>query len=115
MSSELYVLESTVLSKDSGKLPEAARVETLGPDSDRFGRVLFRESAKLSPVPVDPEIVKTSLTRVVESVKSGISAAGITSASITIKLAFNSKVGFAFIGDAGVEASVEVKMEFGQK
>lgn len=106
MSNQLYVLESSA---------EGSTVETLGPETDRYGRVIFRETAKASPVPVDLEVVKSSLIRVVESVKGGVSAAGITSASVTIKLGFNSKVGFAFIGDAGVEASVEVKMEFGQK
>lgn len=116
MSNELYVLESSALSKEGRTTPEKATVETLSrPETDSYGRILFRETAKASPVPVDPEVVKNSLSRVVESVKSGISTAGVASASVTVKLGFNSKVGFAFVGDAGIEASVEVKIEFGTK
>jgi len=112
MPENVYVLE---LSTDSGATSGGKETETLGPETDQYGRVIFRKFSQVSAVEVNAEVAKSSLCRVVDSVKSGIMAAGISAASVTIKLGFNSKAGFAFIGNAGVEASVEVKLEFNQQ
>lgn len=97
----LYVVRSSfVREKPPGKPMRIA--------SDEQGRVLFRD-------PIEPQKVKNSLGRYVEMAKNAIAdiaakAGEFSISEITLKLGVDAEVGCVLIGDASVEAAIEVKL-----
>jgi hypothetical protein len=84
---------------------------SLLPETDRFGRALFRTD-QITPKAVDPALVRERLTSAVTAVREAIRATGLSSAEVNLKFALDAKVGVVFLGETGIEASIEVKFEF---
>jgi hypothetical protein len=105
MSEQVFTLTiPSTFEKDTNTLES-------GPETDRFGRVLFRADY-VKPIPVDSELIRTSLERTVAILRKAVIQSGIVVSKVTLKLALDAEVGLAFIGKTGLEASVEVELDF---
>jgi hypothetical protein len=109
MAEELYVLVR------SHEVPNGSKeVLQSTPEADRFGRVLFRTDA-VQPQGVDSDLFKGRLSNAIKTVHDSVKAAGLSSAEVTLKFAADAKVGVVFLGETGLEASIEVKFTFDLK
>jgi hypothetical protein len=86
--------------------------EAMTIDADRFGNVLFREE----PVPIPLAKLDDGLTKCLAVARSILTkasdiAAGYEVDSITLKLALDAGVGVVFVGDAKIEAAIEVEVK----
>jgi hypothetical protein len=91
---------------------EAPPGEAISIDADRFGNVLF----KAEPVEVPTDKFEHGLSRCLAVAKTVIAKAADLSStfhveSITLKLALDAGVGVVFVGDAKIEAGIEVEIK----
>ena len=105
MADEIFALTSRAASKT-----ESSTLDSL-PDTDRFGRTIFRSDEVVAQA-IDPDLVRRRLSSAVDVIRSAVHASGLTSAKVTLKLALDAKVGLAFVGETGVESSIELEFEF---
>lgn len=86
----------------------AAPGDAIMPDADSLGRVIFRGDVPTSKL-------KTSLKHYLETAKTIFASATSELTAefriekVKLKLAVDSKIGFAFVADAGLEAAVEIE------
>lgn len=92
---------------------ENAEVLSL-PDTDRFGRTIFREDAQTTAVP--SSLIRDSLAHhlttmrnIIQSVANDLGDLHVH--EITLKFGLDKKLGCALIAQAGVQAAIELKLQ----
>jgi hypothetical protein len=104
MTTQIYTLmRGPKLEKDPATLAAI-------PETDRFGRAIFRTDYPTAE-PIDTDLIGQTLAATVTAVRDAVRKSGATISEITLKLAIDAKVGVVFIGNTGVEASIEVKFD----
>lgn len=100
---EVYVIRGAKVLRE--KPPgDAIRV-----DADEQGRVLFRD-------PVKPGLIEDSFGKCIAAAKVMLEKAknvadGYEVDSITLKLGLDAGIGVVFVGDASIEAAIEVEIK----
>ena len=91
--------------------PEKAPGDAIeGVDADQYGNVLFkREKVPADKVESGLENCFALARKLVQGAENIASEYRVE--SITLKLALDAKVGLVFIGDAGLEAGIEVEIK----
>ena len=100
---EVYVI------RGAGVLPEKPPGDAIRVDADAQGRVLFRD-------PVKPSLIEDSFGKCVAAAKLMLDKAktvaeGYEVDSITLKLGLDAGIGVVFVGDASIEAAIEVEIK----
>ena len=100
---EVYVI------RGAGVLKEKPPGDAIRVDADAQGRVLFRD-------PVKPSLIEDSFGKCIAAAKLMLDKAktvaeGYEVDSITLKLGMDAGIGVVFVGDASVEAAVEVEIK----
>jgi hypothetical protein len=83
------------------------------PETDRFGRVIFRDEATAAPVPVS--LIRETLQHHINAMREIIGDAAAQVAhlrikEVTLKFAIDQKIGCALIAQAGLQAAIEIKL-----
>jgi hypothetical protein len=89
---------------------EAPPGDAIRIDADRYGNVIFKHEA----IPSDK--IETGLSNCLALARRIASKAAEIAAdyhveSITLKLALDAEVGLAFVGDASIEAGIEIEIK----
>ena len=97
------------LIRGAGVLKEKPPGDAIRVDADAQGRVLFRD-------PVKPSLIEDSFGKCIAAAKLMLDKAktvaeGYEVDSITLKLGMDAGIGVVFVGDASVEAAVEVEIK----
>jgi hypothetical protein len=105
----VYTLRTVPIKTEARPKPPG---EAMSIEADRFGHVLFREE----PVPIPLAKLDDGLDKCLAVgrnllTKASNVAAGYEVDSITLKLALDAGVGVVFVGDAKIEAAIEVEIK----
>jgi hypothetical protein len=89
---------------------EAPPGDAIRIDADRYGNVIFKHEA------IQPDKIETGLSNCLALArriagKAAEIAADYHVESITLKLALDAEVGLAFVGDASIEAGIEIEIK----
>lgn len=105
----VYTLRTVPIHTEARPKPPG---EAMSIDADRFGHVLFREE----PVPIPLAKLEEGLAKCLAVARNLLTQAsdvaeGYEVDSITLKLALDAGVGVVFVGDAKIEAAIEVEVK----
>jgi hypothetical protein len=109
MADEIYAL----VRSDESAAKDPSTLNSL-PETDKYGRTIFREQP-VEPRAIDADLLRSRLANAVTVVRQAIRDSGLSKAEVKLKFALDAKVGLVFIGETGVEASIELKFEFDVK
>jgi len=103
----VYIIRSRPAITAGEQLPAGANAATI--DADSQGRVLFRE-------PVRADVFESGLAKCLGIAKKTMDAASNIAAeyrveTITLKLSIDAEVGCVFVGDAKLEAGIEIEIK----
>ena len=105
----VYIIRSRPTVPGSEQLPRGATAATI--DADAQGRILFRDA-------VSPDVFEAGLAKCLGIAKKTMDAASSLATNyrietITLKLSLDAKVGCVFVGDASLEAGIEIEIKRG--
>jgi hypothetical protein len=97
----------------SARAPEPSDVLAVT-DTDRYGRILFREDLEVSTIAVSK--IRATLTdqlskmrEIIDAATSGLGDLHVQ--EITLKFGIDKKLGCALIAQVGVQAAIEIKLQ----
>jgi hypothetical protein len=100
---EVYVIRGATL------LPEKPPGNAIRVDADAHGRVLFREAIRTNLIEDSFGKCIAAAKVMLENVKTV--GDGYEVDSITLKLGLDASIGVVFVGDASIEAAIEVEIK----